>query len=156
MARDRHSREDPDVTNVCVNRRARHDYAIDETFEAGLVLVGTEVKSLRAGTVQLKDAHGVVEAGEVLLVGCHISPYDKGHVFNHDPERTRKLLLNRREIRRISNRVLERGYTLIPLRIYFRRHLAKVEIALARGKAQRDRRDAIKRRDLARELARER
>jgi SsrA-binding protein len=156
MSRDRHAKDDPDVNNVCVNRRARHDYAIDETFEAGLVLVGTEVKSLRAGGAQLKDAHGVVDNGEVFLVGCHISPYDKGHVFNHDPERTRKLLLNQREIKRISARVLERGYTLIPLRIYFRKHLAKVEIALARGKAQHDRRDAIKQRDVAREMARER
>ncbi|MFH1811836.1 MAG: SsrA-binding protein SmpB [Pseudomonadota bacterium] len=140
---------------VCSNKRAHRDYEIEETFEAGLVLVGTEVKSLREGRAQLKDAYAVVENNEVFLVGCHISAYPMATVFNHEPERRRKLLLGRFEIKRIAVRVRERGQTLVPLRIYFKRHLAKVEIALVRGKAQADRRQDIRRRDMDRDMERE-
>lgn len=141
---------------MCDNRRARRDFSIEETYEAGLVLEGTEVKSLRDGRAQLKDAYAVVEGGEIFLVGCHITPYEKATFFNHDAERRRKLLLRAAEIRRIAVRVRERGQTLVPLRIYFKKHLAKVEIALVKGKAQHDRRDEIKRRDVEREMQRER
>ncbi len=141
---------------VCSNKRARRDYHIEETFEAGLVLQGTEVKSLREGHAQLKDSFGLIERGEIWLMGCHISPYERGNYFNHDPERKRKLLLTAREIHKISVRVRERGQTLIPLRIYFKGHLAKIELALVKGKAQHDRRDDIRKRDMDRELDRER
>lgn len=143
------------VRLVCENRRARRDYQIEETYEAGLVLLGSEVKSLRDGRAQLKDSYALLEGGEVFLIGCHISPYLQATAFNHTPERRRKLLLSGREIRRIAVRVRERGQTLIPLRIYFKGHLAKIEIALVKGKAQRDRRDEIRRRDLDREMERE-
>jgi len=155
MARSKKTDDDPDVRVVCSNRRARFLYSVEESFEAGLVLAGTEVKSLRDGKAQLKDSYCVVEGGEVFLIGCHISPYNQASAFNHSPERKRKLLLNKREIHRLSVRVHERGQTLVPLRIYFRGAHAKIEIALVRGKAQRDRRDDIRRRDLDREQARE-
>ena len=139
---------------ITVNRKARHDYEIIDTYEAGLVLLGTEVKALRAGKANLKDSFARLKNGEVWLHGVHISPYSHGTYNNHDPERTRKLLLNRREIRKLVGRVEEAGLTLVPLRLYFKDGKAKVQIALARGKKQYDKRQDIAKRDVQREIAR--
>lgn len=141
---------------VAENRRARHDYEILETYEAGLVLTGSEVKSLRAGKVSLSDAYARVKEGEVWLIGMHISPYEPGSRFHPEPKRPRKLLLNKAEIQRLQGRVQERGLTLVPLRIYFTpRGWAKVELALARGRALYDKRRAIAQREQQREIARQ-
>jgi len=140
--------------DVTVNRRARHDYHIEETLEAGIALVGSEVKSLREGKANLKDSYGRVERGEVWLLNAHISPYDPASQFGHDPLRARKLLLHRREINRLGTKVKERGYTLVPLRIYFRNGRAKVEMALAHGKRRHDKRAAIREREVRREMDR--
>jgi len=140
---------------ITTNRKARHDYVILETFEAGIALQGTEVKSLRAGRANLKDSYAAIKDGEVWLFHLHISPYDYGSVYNHDPLRPRKLLLHRQEIRRLATKVQERGLTLVPLRMYFKKGIAKVELALARGKRQYDRREDITRRDTEREAQRE-
>ena len=138
------------------NRRARHDYHFLEKVEAGLVLTGTEVKSLRDGRASLQQAYAEVRDGEAWLVGAHISVYDAGNIANHDPDRDRKLLLHRREVDSLGGKVRERGLTLVPTRIYFRNGRAKIELALARGKEQRDkRRDLVKReaqRDMERAL----
>lgn len=139
---------------VVANRRARHDYHLEETYEAGLQLLGSEVKSLRAGRASLQDAYAKVRGGEVWLVNMHIAPYEQAGPFNHDPLRPRKLLLHRSEIRRLVGKVKERGYTLVPLRVYFRRGLAKVELALARGKKQYDKRADIRKREAQRQIAR--
>lgn len=139
---------------VVANRRARHDYHLEETYEAGIQLLGSEVKSLRAGRASLQDAYARVRGGEVWLVNMHIAPYEQAGPFNHDPLRPRKLLLHKAEIRRLVGKVKERGYTLVPLRVYFRRGLAKVELALARGKRQYDRREDIRRREAERQVAR--
>jgi SsrA-binding protein len=144
----------PRDRNVTVNRRARHDYHIEETIEAGLVLVGSEVKSLREGKANLKDGYGRILRGEVWLLNAHISPYDPASQFGHDPTRTRKLLLNRREISRLDGKVKERGYTLVPLRLYFKNGRAKVELALARGKHHHDKRAVIREREVRREMDR--
>lgn len=138
---------------IADNRKARHDFHIDETFEAGLVLTGTEIKSVRAGKVNLRDSHARVERGEVWLYGMHIAPYEHGNRFNHDPDRPRKLLLHRREIDYLAGRVRERGYTLVPLKLYVKGSWAKVELALARGKKLYDKRAAIARRDAERRMA---
>jgi len=140
---------------VCRNKRAFHEYEILETLEAGMVLTGTEVKSLREGRVNLKDSYAKVEEGEVFLVDAHISPYSHGNIMNHDPLRPRKLLLHKREIKRLTGKVRERGLTLIPLQIYFKNGKAKVELALAKGKKIHDKRAAIKKREEKRELQRE-
>ncbi|MDZ7296339.1 MAG: SsrA-binding protein SmpB [candidate division KSB1 bacterium] len=140
---------------ITTNRKARHDYIILETFEAGIALQGTEVKSLRAGRANLKDSYAAIKDGEVWLYQAHISPYDYGNVYNHDPLRPRKLLLHRQEIRRLAGKVQERGLTLVPLRMYFKKGRAKVELALARGKRQYDRREDIARRDVERDTQRE-
>jgi len=138
---------------VATNRKARHDYHIDETFEAGIVLTGTEVKSLRAGRANINDSFARIERGEVFLYNMHISPYDFGNRWNHDPTRTRKLLLNKAEIRRLVGKVQQQGLTLVPLRVYFNdRGIAKVELALARGKKKWDKREDIARRDARREI----
>ena len=142
------------IKPVARNKKAYRDYAIFDKWEAGIVLVGTEVKSLRNGSVQMADAYARIDGGEIYLVGLHISPYDKSARDNHDPTRKRKLLLHRREIHRIRTKVTERGFTLLPLRIYFRRGLAKVEIGLARGKRQYDKRQDIKKRDHQRQMDR--
>ncbi len=136
---------------IAVNRRARHDYEILETFDAGLVLTGTEIKSVRAHKVALRDAYATIERGEAWLHNMHISPYDAGARYNPDPKRTRKLLLHRREINRLLGRTVERGLTLIPLRIYVQRGYAKVEIGLGRGKREYDKRRAIAEREARRE-----
>jgi SsrA-binding protein len=139
---------------VADNRRARHEYELLERVEAGLVLTGTEVKSLREGRVSLQQAFAEERGGELWLVGLYISSYDKGGVANHDPERDRKLLLHRREIDRLSGRVRERGLTLVPTRLYFKDGRAKVEIALGRGKELRDKRRDIAKRDADRQIER--
>ncbi len=140
--------------DVAVNRRARHDYFIEEAVEAGLVLTGSEVKSLRAGKAQLKDSYGQIKRGEVWLFNAHISEYGPAAHFGHDPTRSRKLLLHRREIDRLAGKVKERGLTLVPLRIYFKHGRAKVELGLGRGKKLYDKRAAIKEREVRREMER--
>jgi SsrA-binding protein len=135
----------------CSNRKAYHDYHIDESIEAGIELKGTEIKSLREGKANLKDSYAVVKDGEVFLLGCHISPYSHGNIYNHEPLRTRKLLLHKEEIRRLAGKVTQRGFTLIPLKIYLSKGKAKVEVALARGKRLFDKKEAIKEKDLKRE-----
>jgi SsrA-binding protein len=140
--------------NIATNRRARHDYEILETLEAGLVLRGTEVKSLRGSHVTFKDAYAVVKGNELWLVGCHINPYSHGTDANHDPERDRKLLLHRREISRLTGKIAERGLTLIPLRLYFKGGRAKLEIGLGRGKKLHDKRASLRERDSRREVDR--
>ncbi len=140
---------------IATNRKARHEYHILETLEAGLVLTGTEVKSLRQGRANLKDSYATVRDGEVFLLNTHISPYDHGNINNHDPLRERKLLLHRREIRKLIGKVQEKGLTLIPLRLYFKRGKAKVELALAKGKKIYDKRADIAKRDARREMEKE-
>jgi SsrA-binding protein len=140
--------------DIAVNRRAFHDYFIDEKYEAGMVLTGTEVKSVRAGKVNLRDGFVRVEPGEAWLENVHISPYAQGNISNHEPLRPRKLLLHSDEIASLIGKVRQRGYTLIPLRVYFARNRAKVEIGLARGKRQYDKRQALAEADAKREMAR--
>ena len=138
--------------SIAVNRRARHLYEVLETVEAGLVLRGTEVKSLRAGQVNFKDSYATVRSGEGWLLGCHISPYSHGTDANHNPERDRKLLLHRRELARLSGKIAERGLTLVPLRLYFKDGRAKVELGLARGRKLHDKRSALREREEKREM----
>ena len=128
---------------VCRNRRARHDYEIEETFEAGIVLVGSEVKSLRAGLADLKDAYATWRDGELILVSAHIGAYEKAGRFNHEPRRERKLLLHKRVIERLGARIRERGYTLIPIELYFKKGYAKVLLGLAKGRKKYDHRQEI-------------
>jgi SsrA-binding protein len=139
---------------ITMNRKARHDYEILETMEAGMVLKGTEVKSLRFGKVNLKDSYAAIQNGELILIGMHISPYEYGNINNHDPERERKLLMHQREIRRLFGKVQIQGMTLVPLKLYFKRGRVKVELGLARGKQQHDRRHDIAKRDADREMRR--
>lgn len=139
---------------VATNRKARHDFHIEESLEAGLVLTGTEVKSLRSGRASIQDAFARVEGDEVWLYHVQIPPYDSGGYANHDPLRRRKLLLHRTEIRRLYGKAQQKGYTLVPLRLYFSRGVAKVELALARGKREYDRREEIARRDADRQIQR--
>lgn len=140
---------------VATNRKAFHDYHIEDRFEAGIVLRGTEVKSLREGLVNLRDSYASVDRGEVILHNCHINPYSHGNILNHEPLRPRKLLLNRKEINKLIGQTQQKGLTLIPLRIYFTpRGHAKVELALAKGKKQYDRRETIKEREAGREVER--
>ena len=142
------------VKIIAKNRKARHDFEILETIEAGIVLTGTEVKSLREGRANLKGSFARIERGEVFLHGTNISEYDMGNRYNHDPQRPRKLLLHKREIWRLMGKVDERGLTLVPLLLYFSKGRAKVELGLAKGKRDHDKRDAIARRDADREAAR--
>ncbi len=139
---------------VTTNRRARHDHEILETYEAGMVLVGSEVKSLRDGNANLKDSYAVVRDGELWLVGCHIAPYAFSRLGGHEPERDRKLLLHRREIDRVGSKLAERGLTLIPLRIYFKDGKAKIELGLGRGKRAYDKRQTLKAKEQKREMDR--
>lgn len=142
------------VKIISTNRKAHHLYHILESYEAGIALVGSEVKSLRLGRANLKDSYAMVKKGEVYLHNMHISPYDQASRFNHDPTRTRKLLMHRREIRRLLGKTTERGFTLVPLKLYFKGKVAKVELALAVGKKIYDRRKDIKDREVKRELRR--
>jgi SsrA-binding protein len=145
---------DTGIQVVANNRKARHLYHILETLEAGLVLTGTEVKSLRAGRANLGDAYAMVENGEVWLMKLHISPYEQGNQFNHEPLRKRKLLVHRRDIQRLIGKTQEKGLTLIPLKLYFRGGWAKVELGLAKGKKSHDKREDIAKRDAVRDIAR--
>ena len=145
---------DEKIELIARNKRARHDYEVLETWEAGIVLTGTEVKALRDGRANLTDAFGVVNAGEVFLLNLHIGAYGQGNVFNHDPTRSRKLLLHKREIRRMIGAVERQGLTLVPLDLYFRDGRVKVKLALVRGKQQHDKREDLKRREAEREMAR--
>ena len=140
---------------IATNRKAYHDYEILETYEAGLVLRGTEVKSLRESQVNFKDCYAAVDNGEAWLIGCYITPYHHGTDANHDPERRRKLLLHRKEIGRLLGKVAERGLTLIPLRLYFKGGRAKCELGLARGKKLHDKRASLREREAKREMAKE-
>jgi len=139
---------------IAENRRARHDYFIEDTVEAGIVLTGTEIKSIRAGRVNLKDSYAEVERGEVWVNAMHISPYEQGNRFNHDPLRRRKLLLHRTEIIKLKARVQQQGMTLIPLKLYIVRGMAKMEIGICKGKKLYDKRQDIATRDAAREIQR--
>lgn len=133
---------------VARNRKARHDFFIEETYEAGIILKGTEIKSIREGKINLKDSFALVQEGEVFLHNVHISPYSHGNRQNHEPERIRKLLLRKNEIRKLIGMTMQKGYTLVPLSIYLKNNLAKIELALAKGKNVRD-----KRRDIAKKTA---
>jgi len=146
--------DDERERNVAVNRRAFHDYFIDEKYECGIVLTGTEVKSLRAGRCNLRDGFARIDENEAWLENVHISPYEQGNLMNHEPIRPRKLLLHRKQIATLIGKVRQKGYTLIPLRVYFVRNHAKVELGLARGKREYDKREAIAERDAKREIAR--
>ena len=139
---------------VASNRRARHDFLIEESYEAGIVLTGSEVKSLRAGHASLNEAFARVEGTEVWLENLHIAPYEQGDVRRHDARRPRKLLLHRREIQRLIGKTAERGLTLVPMRLYFRNGLAKVEVGLGRGKARYEKRQALKLKEHQREIER--
>lgn len=145
---------DGELVHVCRNRRATHEYEVLDTIECGVVLVGTEVKSLRAGHATLEDAYAKIEGGEVWLVGCEIPEYPFGNRLNHKPKRTRKLLMRRSEISRFAGKASQRGFTLVPLRLYFKRGKAKVEIAVARGKQRHDKREALKTAEAKREMDR--
>lgn len=139
---------------ACQNRKAYHDYSIEETIEAGIQLLGTEVKSLRDGKANLNDSYVIIKDSEAFLFNCHISPYTHGNIMNHEPLRTRKLLLHRKEIERLTGKIRQKGYTLIPLKIYFKGSYAKVEIGLAKGKKTYEKREAIKEREAKRTIER--
>lgn len=139
---------------IAENRRARAEYAIEETYEAGLVLTGSEVKSLREGRASLKESYGDIHNGEAWLVDCHISPYDQASINNHEPTRRRKLLLHKEEIGRLLGKTQERGLTLVPIKLYFSKGRAKVELGLGRGKKLYDRRQDMKERDAMRDIER--
>jgi SsrA-binding protein len=143
-----------EIVSVARNKRARFDYHLLETLEAGLVLAGTEVKSLREGKANISDAYGIVRDGEVYLLNAHIQPYSRGGYVNHEPTQSRKLLLHRKEIRRLIGAVERQGLTLIPLELYFKKGVAKVALALAKGKKLHDKRDTERQRDAEREMAR--
>lgn len=139
---------------VAQNKKAYHDFAIEETYEAGIVLQGTEIKSIRAGKVNLKDSYARIEKGEVYLIGMHISPYEQGNRYNHDPLRTRKLLLHRKEINKLIGDTKEIGYSLVPLKMYLKNGFAKVLIGLAKGKKKYDKREDLKKKEAKREVER--
>ncbi|MBR0103528.1 MAG: SsrA-binding protein SmpB [Selenomonadaceae bacterium] len=139
---------------ACENRKARHDYFIHETFEAGIELKGTEVKSLRAGKANLRDSYAEVKDGEVFVEHMHISPYEQGNIFNHEPLRPRRLLLHKREILKLFGKTREKGFTLVPLKIYFKKGRAKMELALASGKHNYDKRDALHEKSAQRDIER--
>lgn len=135
-----------------LNRKARFDYFVEDEIEAGIVLTGTEIKSIRLGRVNIKDSYAIIRNEEIYLLNTHISSYDKGNIFNHDEERTRKLLMHKSQIKKLNNKVTLEGYTLIPLKIYFVKGKVKVLIGVCRGKKNYDKRESIKERDLRREI----
>ncbi len=139
---------------VSTNRKAYHDYFIEEICEAGITLLGTEVKSLREGKANLKDSYALIKGNEIFLLNCHISPYSHGNIQNHDPLRTRKLLLHRKEINKLWGKLTQKGLTLIPLKIYFKKGKAKVEIGLCKGKKQYEKREVLKEKEARREIER--
>ena len=140
---------------IANNKKAYHDYFIEEKYEAGISLAGTEVKSLRMGQCSIKEAFLRIEKGELFIYGMHVSPYEKGNIFNKDPLRVRKLLLHREEIRKLAGKIAEKGYTLVPLQVYFKHGLVKVEIGLAKGKKLYDKRQDIAKKDQRREAERD-
>lgn len=146
--------KEEDIKVIANNKKARHDYFIEKIYEAGLVLKGTEVKSIRQGRVNLKESYVIIKDGEVYVFGMHVSPYKEGNIFNEDPLRTRKLLLNKKEIRKIAQDVKLAGSTVVPLRLYFKNGRAKLEIALAKGKKLYDKRESDRERDIKRSLDR--
>ena len=148
------TKERPATKTIATNREARHEYFVLEALETGVELKGTEVKSLRAGGVNLKDSWVDIEDGELLVKGMHISPYDHGNIFNHDPLRSRRLLLHRAEINKLIGKVKEKGYALVPLKLYFKHGLVKMELALAVGKKLYDKRQDMAKRDAKREMER--
>ncbi len=147
--------ETPKERVVVSNRKALHDYFIIETYEAGIALRGTEVKSLRLGSANLQDGYAVIKNGEIWLLGMHISPFEKGNINNHDPRRERKLLMHKKEIARIFSKISEKGLTLVPLKIYLKKNIIKIELGLAKGKKAYDKREAIAKRDVERQLRRD-
>jgi SsrA-binding protein len=149
MAEEEHSKV------LAVNRRARHDYSVEESIECGIALVGTEVKSFRSGSISFPDAFATVEKGELWLIGLHVSEYAYSSIFNHEPDRRKKLLAHKQEIRRLARKVLEKGFTLIPLKFYLKNGMVKVELGLCKGKKQYDKREDLKDRDSKRDIARE-
>ena len=147
-------KNDSKIKIACENRKARHDYFIHETFEAGIELKGTEVKSLRVGKANLKDSYATVKNGEIFVDHMHISPYEQGNIFNHDPLRQRKLLMHKKEILKLFSKTREKGFTLIPLKIYFKNGRAKMELALASGKHNYDKRAALAEKSAKRDIER--
>ena len=145
----------PGIKLIANNKKAFHDYFIEDTYEAGIALAGTEVKSLRQGKLNLKDSHVHITRGEMFVIGMHISPYEKGNIFNKDPLRIRKLLLHRSEINKMEAKLKEKGLTLVPIKVYFKDSLVKVQIGLARGKKLYDKREDIAKKDQRREAERE-
>jgi SsrA-binding protein len=141
---------------IVTNRRAGREYQVLDRIEAGVALVGTEVKSLRMkGSITLKDAYADIQDGEVFLVGAHIEPYEKGNIYNHEPERSRKLLMHKRDILRLAQRIAEKGLTLVPLKVYFKNGIVKIELGVCRGKHSYDKRDTIRERDTGRDMERQ-
>jgi SsrA-binding protein len=139
---------------IAGNKKAYHDFFIEETYEAGIALLGTEVKSLRDGRANLKDCYAMIKNEEVFLIGLHISPYSHGNIMNHDPERTRKLLMHKREIKRLFGLLTQKGYTLVPTKLYFKEGRVKVELGLAKGKKNYDVRETVKEKEAQREIQR--
>lgn len=139
---------------VTTNRKAFHDFIIFEKYEAGIVLSGTEIKSIRAGAINLKDSFCKIDDNEIFLYNCHISPYENGNRYNHEPKRTRKLLLTKKEILKMQTKVKKEGYTIVPLEVYFKQGLAKIEIGLAKGKKLHDKREDIAKKTQTREMQR--
>ncbi len=148
------AKKDEHIKIACENRKARHDYFIHEAYEAGLELKGTEVKSLRVGKANLRDSYAVIKDGEIFVEHMHISPYEQGNIFNHDPLRRRKLLMHKREILKLFGKTREKGFTLIPLKIYFKKGRAKMELALASGKHNYDKRAALAEKSAKRDIER--
>ena len=140
---------------IAQNKKAYHDYFVDEKYEAGIALYGTEVKSVRAGAVNLKDSYCEIEGGELFAIGFHISPYEKGNIFNREPLRKKKLLMHKREIMKLHGLVAQKGYTLVPLQVYFKGSRLKVEVGLCRGKKLYDKRESIAKKDMKREAEKE-
>lgn len=136
-----------------LNRKARHDYDIEDTLEAGLVLKGTEIKSIRQGKANLKDSYAILKNNEVFILGMHISPYKEGNIFNHDELRTRKCLLHKKEIKKLKDKIVLDGFTLVPLKIYFVKNKAKVLLGIAKGRKNYDKREVLKKRDMEREIS---
>lgn len=144
------------VKSILINRRARHEYHVLDTLEVGIVLRGTEVKSIRAGKINLQDSYAAIDKGELYLHNMHISPFEKGNIFNHDPVRVRKLLARRKEILKLAQKTNEKGLTLIPLQVYFLGRHVKIELGVCKGKKLYDKRESLKTRDIQREMERDR
>ena len=147
------ARDPAEISVIATNRRARHDYDIEQTYEAGIALVGSEVKTLRARKASLQDSYGVINRGEVWVYGLHIPEYPQASMLNHEPTRARKLLLHSKEINKLAVKTQQQGYTLVPMRLYFKGNKVKVELALARGRKKWDKREAIAKREVTREMA---